>query len=233
MIYKNNKNIQLTFNLKKKKIYDENNFLVSKSNKEAYKLINKWPDWLTRKLIVFGDPGNGKTHLSYIWKKKSSAEIINLEKFKKIKFDNFSIKKKCFIIENISSFFDKINLKEKENIEKNLLHFYNLIDENKGYLLLTASKAPKFWGITLPDLRSRILSSILVNIKKPDDELLASVLVKLFSDKQILIDNKIIKFIVNRSERSFNNLQNLVNKIDEQSLITKKKINISFIKKLI
>ena len=70
MIYKNNKNIQLTFNLKKKKIYDENNFLVSKSNKEAYKLINKWPDWLTRKLIVFGDPGNGKTHLSYICKKK-------------------------------------------------------------------------------------------------------------------------------------------------------------------
>ena len=69
MIYKNNKNIQLTFNLKKKKIYDENNFLVSKSNKEAYKLINKWPDWLTRKLIVFGDPGNEK-HIYRIFGKK-------------------------------------------------------------------------------------------------------------------------------------------------------------------
>ena len=72
-----------------------------------------------------------------------------------------------------------------------------------------------------------------INIKKPDDELLSSVLVKLFIDKQILIDKKIIKFIVYRSERSLNNLQKIVDKIDEQSLIAKKKININFVKKLI
>ena len=108
-----------------------------------------------------------------------------------------------------------------------------MIDEKRGYLILTDSIAPKFWGINLPDLKSRILSSITVNIKKPDDELLSSVLIKLFLDKQILIDKKIIKFIVYRSERSFTSLQNLVDKIDKQSLITKKKININFVKKLI
>ena len=118
-------------------------------------------------------------------------------------------------------------------MEQNLLHFYNLIEEKKGYLILTSPIAPKLWGIILPDLKSRILSSTTVNIKKPDDELLSSVLVKLFVDKQILIDKKIIKFIVYRSERSFTSLQSLVNKIDEQSLITKKKININFVKKLI
>ena len=233
MISKNNKNIQLSFNLKKKKIYDKDNFLVSKSNKEAYKLINRWPNWPSRKIIIFGDSGTGKTHLSKIWQKKTSAIILNLNKFKKIKFDNFFLKKKKFIIENISNFFDKIKKKDKENLEKNLLHFYNLIDEKRGYVVLTASTAPKFWGINLPDLKSRILSSTTINIKKPDDELLSSVLVKLFIDKQILIDKKIIKFIVYRSERSFTSLQSLVNKIDEQSLITKKKININFVKKLI
>ena len=233
MIHKNNKNIQLSFNLKKKKIYEKDDFLVSKSNKEAYKFINKWPNWESRKIIIFGDSGTGKTHLSKIWQKKTSAIILNLNKFKKIKFDNFFLKKKKFIIENISNFFDKIKKKDKENLEKNLLHFYNLIDEKRGYVVLTASIAPKFWGINLPDLKSRILSSTTINIKKPDDELLSSVLVKLFIDKQILIDKKIIKFIVYRSERSFTSLQSLVNKIDEQSLITKKKININFVKKLI
>jgi len=233
MIHKDNKNIQLSFNLKKKKIYEKDDFLVSKSNKEAYKFINKWPNWESRKIIIFGDSGTGKTHLSKIWQKKTSAIILNLNKFKKIKFDNFFLKKKKFIIENISNFFDKIKKKDKENLEKNLLHFYNLIDEKRGYVVLTASIAPKFWGINLPDLKSRILSSTTVNIKKPDDELLSSVLVKLFIDKQILIDKKIIKFIVYRSERSFTSLQSLVNKIDEQSLITKKKININFVKKLI
>jgi len=233
MIYKDNKNIQLSFNLKKEKIYEKYDFLVSKSNKQAYKLINKWPDWESRKIIIFGDSGTGKTHLSKIWQEKTSAIILNLNKFKKIKFDNFFLKKKKFIIENISNFFDKIKKKDKENLEKNLLHFYNLIDEKRGYVVLTAAIAPKFWGINLPDLKSRILSSTTVNIKKPDDELLSAVLVKLFIDKQILIDKKIIKFIVYRSERSFTSLQSLVNKIDEQSLIKKKKINLNFVKKLI
>ena len=233
MIYKDNKNIQLSFNLKKEKIYEKDDFLVSKSNKEAYKLINKWPNWESRKIIIFGDSGTGKTHLSKIWQEKTSAIILNLNKFKKIKFDNFFLKKKKFIIENISNFFDKIKKKDKENLEKNLLHFYNLIDEKRGYVVLTASIAPKFWGINLPDLKSRILSSTTVNIKKPDDELLSAVLVKLFIDKQILIDKKIIKFIVYRSERSFSGLQGIVEKIDKQSLITKKKINVNFVKKLI
>jgi len=228
-----NKNIQLLFNLKKKKIYEKDDFLVSSSNKEAYKLIDRWPKWPSRKIIIYGDTGTGKTHLSNIWQKKTSASVLNLNKFKKIRFDNFFLKKKSFIIENISNFFDKINKSEKEHLEKHLLHFYNLIEEKKGYLILTASNSPKFWGISLPDLKSRILSSINVKIKKPDDELLSSVLIKLFLDKQILIDKKIIKFIVYRSERSLTNLQKIVNKIDKQSLITKKKININFVRKLI
>ena len=188
MIYKDNKNIQLSFNLKKEKIYEKYDFLVSKSNKQAYKLINKWPDCESRKIIIFGDSGTGKTHLSKIWQEKTSAIILNLNKFKKIKFDNFFLKKKKFIIENISNFFDKIKKKDKENLEKNLLHFYNLIDEKKGYAVLTDSIAPKFWGIKLPDLKSRILSSITVKLKKPADEVLSSVLVKFFLDNHILID---------------------------------------------
>ena len=233
MIHKDNKNIQLSLNLKKKKIYEKDDFLVSNSNKEAYKLIDSWPEWRSRKIIIFGDSGTGKTHLSKIWQNKTSAIILNLNKLKKIKFESFFQKKNIFIIENISGFFDKINKKEKNNLEKQLLHFYNLIEEKKGYLLLTSLIAPKLWKISLPDLKSRILSSIAVKIKKPNDELLSSVLVKLFVDKQILIDKKIIKFIVYRSERSLTNLQKIVNKIDKQSLITKKKININFVKKLI
>ena len=120
-----NKNIQLSLNLKKKRIYEIDNFLVSNSNKEAFELINRWPNWTTRKVIILGDNGTGKTHLSTIWKKKTSATILNIKKFKKIKFENFFLKKNFFIIENIELFFDKINDKEKQELEKKLLHFYN------------------------------------------------------------------------------------------------------------
>ena len=55
----------------------------------------------------------------------------------------------------------------------------------------------------------------------------------MFADKQILIDKKIIKFIVNRSARSFANLQSIVEMIDKKSLSTKKKLNLNFVKELI
>ena len=223
MIEKKINNIQFSFNLKRRKIYEKNDFMVSNSNKEAYDLIDNWPNWITRKIIIIGDVGTGKTHLSKIWQKKTSAFILNLDKFEKMKLESVFLKKKLFIIENISNYFSKTNQKKNEELEKYLLHFYNLIDERKGYLILTASTAPKFWNINLPDLKSRILSLMTVKIKKPDDQLLSSVLIKLFLDKQILIDKKIIKFIVRRAERSFNSLQTIVDTIDKQSLLKKKK----------
>ena len=116
MINNNKKNIQLSLNLKKKKIYEKDDFLVSNSNKEAYRLINSWPEWRSRKIIIFGDSGTGKTHLCKIWQNKTSAIIMNLNKLKKIKFENFFQRKNIFIIENISGFFDKINKKEKNNL---------------------------------------------------------------------------------------------------------------------
>tara|TARA_B100000029_G_scaffold516355_1_gene629038 strand:- start:2619 stop:3320 length:702 start_codon:yes stop_codon:yes gene_type:complete len=231
---KNLKNIQLLLNLKKKnKIYEKNDFLISASNKEAFNLINRWPKWISRKLVLYGDTGLGKTHLSNIWKKKTSALNLSLKKFQELKLNNCFLKNNTFIVENITKFFEEKDKKKKEKIEKKLLHFYNLIDENKSYLLITSLVSPRSLNIILPDLKSRIMSSMSIKIKKPDDELLSLVLIKLFSDKQILIDKKIIKFIVYRSERSFSNLRMIVNKLDKKSLITKKKINLSFVKELI
>ena len=109
MIEKKINNIQFSFNLKRRKIYEKNDFLVSNSNKEAYDLIDNWPNWITRKIIIIGDVGTGKTHLSKIWQKKTSAFILNLDKFEKMKLESVFFKKKLFIIENISNYFSKTN----------------------------------------------------------------------------------------------------------------------------
>ena len=226
------KNDQYLLNLENKLVHDKNNFLISKCNKKAFDIIEKWPDWEFRKLIIIGLPGSGKTHLSKIWQKKTKATFLNIKDYKKHSYQNI-FKKKYFIIENITSFLKKINHKEKLEVEKYLLHFYNLIEEKKGYVVLTDNLFPKFWNISLPDLRSRILASNCVFIDQPDDKQLSLLLVKLFSDKQILIDKKIVKFILYRSERSFANLQSIVDLIDRESLSSKKKINLNFVKELI
>ena len=226
------KNDQYLLNLENKLVHDKNNFLISKCNKKAFDIIEKWPDWEFRKLIIIGLPGSGKTHLSKIWQKKAKAIFLDIKDYKKHSYQSI-FKKKYFIIENITSFLKKINHKEKLEVEKYLLHFYNLIEEKKGYVVLTDNLFPKFWNISLPDLRSRILASNCVFIDQPDDKQLSLLLVKLFADKQILIDKKIVKFILYRSERSFANLQSIVDLIDRKSLSSKKKINLNFVKELI
>ena len=232
-MFKQNKNNQFSLNLENKLNHEKNNFLVSKCNKKAFDLIERWPNWQSRKLIIIGQKGSGKTHLSNIWQKKSNAIFFNINDYKNKPYEKIFKNNKHFIIENITSSLTKFNKKKKLEVEKFLLHFYNLIEEKKGYAILTDNIFPKFWSIDLPDLKSRILSSLFVLINQPDDNLLSLLIVKLFADKQILIDKKIIKFIVNRSERSFANLQSIVDMVDKKSLTTKKKINLNFVKELI
>ena len=228
-----NKSDQFFLNLQNKSIHNRNDFLISKCNKKAFNLINNWPNWESRKIIIIGEKGSGKSHLASIWQKKTNAVYLNIKDFKKNSYDETFLKNRHFVIDNISSIIQNINIKEKLNVEKYLLHFYNLIDEKKSYVIFTDSTPPKFWNLKLADLKSRLLATFSVLINQPDDEFLSFLLVKLFADKQILIDKKIIKFIVSRSERAFENLQMIVNKINKKSLSSKKKINLNFIKELI
>ena len=60
--------------------YEENfkddDFYVSNSNKNAFKLLNQWPKWEKNFLNIYGEKFSGKTHLMNIF----------IKKFKGIKF---------------------------------------------------------------------------------------------------------------------------------------------------
>ena len=58
-------------------------------------------------------------------------------------------------------------------------------------------------GIELKDLLSRLMSSTILELNIPDDNLLAAVMAKQFLDKQIKVDNDVIKYAIPRMERSF------------------------------
>ena len=64
---------QLIFKFPSNKAYIKDDFYVSSSNKEAYDFIVSWPKWIRRTANIFGPPGSGKTHLSSIFKKKTST----------------------------------------------------------------------------------------------------------------------------------------------------------------
>ena len=64
---------------------------------------------------------------------------------------------------------------------------------------------------------------IIIKIDRPDDFLLEAIIIKLFSDKRILIDDRVIKYILKRSNRSASELIKLVNIINNKSMEQKER----------
>ena len=78
--------------------------------------------------------------------------------------------------------------------EAPLFHLINRVCELGGSLLLTSRERGDDWRIGLPDLRSRIRLAVPAALGAPDDELLRKVLVKLFADRQLVVDKSLIDF---------------------------------------
>lgn len=215
---------QLLLNLPIKEAFAEEDFLPSHSNEEAIKWIDKWPAWnLTHTLILYGPSGCGKTHLSHVWQNITGAKLLDLAC---LKADDYTDQEEfVFIIENVME-----HLKTQAT-QENLLHLYNWTKEQGGYLLLTAQEHPKNWSMSLADLSSRMLSSGAVKIKTPDDNLLQAVIIKQFSDRQIMLSEKVLSYIIKNTERSFAAIRKLVRAIDQISMAEKKKITIAIVKR--
>ena len=62
------------------------------------------------------------------------------------------------------------------------------------------------------------------SIIKPDDNLIFALILKNLSDRQILLNEKLINYIIKHIDRSYSKIFDFIYKIDEMSL-KKKKIN--------
>ena len=213
---------QLLLKLDYKTNFNEHDFYLSKSNSNAFNLINKWPDWDKKILNISGEKFSGKSHLANIFKLKSKAFLI-----KGNEIDN-SIFKSIKLHESII-----VDDFEECNQEEILYSIFNLIDQDSKYLLINSLKPINEIKYRLPDLTSRSKNCLYAVIENPDDELLFAIILKNFSDRQIKIEKKIINFIISRIDRSYRKIDEFIYKIDELSLKKKKPINLKTIKEIL
>ena len=199
--------------------FNEHDFFLSRSNSNAFNLINSWQATNEKFLNISGEKFCGKSHLINIFLEKNkglkmNSDELNNDYLKKIKFY------KNIVIEDITS-----------NINEQL--FYSLINivegENKS-LIVTSDVSIVDMDFKLPDLKSRSKNFTLTNIKGPDDDLIFALVLKNLSDRQISIDKKLIDYIIKRIDRSYSNISDFIYTIDQLSLKKKKSIDFKIIK---
>ena len=199
---------QLAFDLPLDSRHGVEDFLVGPSNEAAYGLIERWPAWPEAWLRLTGPEGAGKTHLAAIWARAARAWTIAARELDEAKVPHL-VSGGALVVEDC----DAGALDEPA-----LFHLMNAMKARGGSLLLTARRQPDLWGLRVPDLLSRLRLAPSATIEPPDDGLLRAVLVKLFIDRQLVVDTAVIDALALRMERSFAAARQVVDRLDRLAL---------------
>ena len=212
---------QLVLDLPHRESWDEADFFVTSRNERALRLVTAWPDWHSPAAIVYGPRQSGKTYLAKIWQSRSKAQFLEPSRLAAhIWSDPFA----PLILEDIDT---------ASFCETALFHHLNLVREHASSILLTAEAPPGQWNISVPDLRSRVRSYPAEGIQPPDEEHLAGLLVKHFSDRQIEVTPDVISYLVARMERTMSAAQRLTALIDKLALSQHRRITRAFAAKVL
>ncbi len=205
-----------------KKNFKDDDFYVSKCNFYAYKLITSWPKWEKKFLNICGEKSSGKSHLAEIFIKKYKGIKIDAKLFLNDKLKEVKIHENI-ILENLD-----------ENIDERLIYsLFNIIDQDNKFLIIISRSPISKINFKLKDLKSRSKNCIIAKIEKPDDDLMFALILKNLSDRQIVIDKKLINFIIKKVDRSYDKIFEFIYKIDEISLKKKKSIDFKIINEVL
>jgi chromosomal replication initiation ATPase DnaA len=109
--------------------------------------------------------------------------------------------------------------------EAAMFHLLNLAHEERAFVLLTARDAPARWPVALPDLASRLRVLPAVALAAPDDALLRAIMVKLFADRQLAVDDALIGYLMVRIERTCAAVRSAVAALDHAALRLGRPVN--------
>lgn len=199
---------QLAFDLSLDPRFGREDFLVSPSNERAYALIERWPDWPDPILVLVGPKGSGKSHLAAIWAASAHAWTVDAFEVSGARVPHL-VSNGALVIEDADG---------SDRDEAALFHLLNLARERGACVLVTAAAPPDRWSLRTPDLLSRLRLAPSVSLDPPDDALLRAVLVKLFVDRQLVVDTTVVDYVAVRIERSLARAAEVVAALDREAL---------------
>jgi chromosomal replication initiation ATPase DnaA len=156
--------------------------------------------------VLTGPPASGKTHMAAIWAKRSAARLISTRALAKASVPAL-VGAGAVVVEDLD---------RGEVDETALFHLINLATEKQASLLLTSgTQVPSFKTL---DLQSRLRRIPQVAISAPDDQLILALLVKMFVDRQMVVDIALVNFLSIRIERSFKAARDTVETLDRETM---------------
>jgi len=199
---------QLAFALPHAESLTRDNFLEGPANAAGLALIDSWPEWPNRIMLLVGPEGSGKSHLAAIWAEQSGARSTTAHALTAAAVPG-ALATGALVVEDLrSSDFD----------DRALFHLMNLAREDGAFVLVTAREPPCAFEIELRDLRSRLRAIPAVSLLPPDDQLFRALIVKFCADRQLAVDESVVSYLATRIERSYAAARQAVELLDAEAL---------------
>jgi chromosomal replication initiation ATPase DnaA len=199
---------QLAFALPHAESLTRDNFLEGPANEPGLALVESWPDWPNRTMLLVGPEGSGKSHLATIWAEQSGARSTAAHALNAAAVPG-ALATGALVVED---------LRQREFDERAMFHLLNLAREDEASVLITARVAPAAFEVELRDLRSRLRAIPVVSLLPPDDLLFRSLIVKFCADRQMNIDETVVGYLTTRLERSYAAVRRAVDLLDSEAL---------------
>ena len=199
---------QLAFALPHTESLSRDNFLEGPANSAALALIDAWPEWPSRTMLLAGPEGSGKSHLAAIWAEQSGARATSAHTLAAANVPT-ELATGALVVED---------LREASFDERALFHLLNLAREDGAYILITARLPPSALAIELRDLRSRLRALPVVSLLPPDDQLFRALIVKFCADRQLAVDEQVVSYLATRLERSYAAARQAIEVLDSEGL---------------
>lgn len=206
----------------------EEDFMVTSCNENAYKAIKMWPYWQHFALSIYGPESCGKSHLAHMWTDRIQQSLPRPIQIPIIDAHSLNMK-------NVNKIANEHNYLVIEDMDANIneeafFHLYNFYNGPERYILFTSELPLSKIPLKLPDLRSRLNIIPNIEIEQPNDEMLTALIAKLFNDRQIIITQEMLDYILKHTERSFSFVTKLVEEIDDISWTYGRAVSIPIIK---
>lgn len=188
--------------------YAAEDVLHAPSNAEALAWLQRTAAWPFGRLALWGGASNGKTHLLHLWAGRTGA----------------TLHQGPFLQAGWCAGPAAIDDADTAD-EPALLHLLNAAAEAGHAVLLAGLEPPARWPVRLPDLASRLRATATVELRAPDDATLRALLLRLLSDRQLIVPGAVQDWLLAHLPRTAAAMREAACRLDRAALAAGGRVN--------
>jgi chromosomal replication initiation ATPase DnaA len=193
----------------------ESDFIEGDGNYLALAHVRAFPDWAGPLTLIEGPAKSGKSHLARVWAVRAGASFARAGELEALAREGGTVP---LVVEDV----DRIGYGEAP-----LFHLLNQAIRDDRPVMLTSRDGVANWPFATDDLKSRARLAARFTLALSDDIQLSQMFVKLFDDRQVSVDPRIVSYLVARMERSPEEAVALVGLCDSLALARGSAITLS------